>query len=240
MKLQRATIIQYAAPIACAAILASGCGGATGKRAAAATVATTSTSLASTTTIPRSTTTTAPTTVPPAPAPTSPPVHKSASGPSHRTTSANPAGASSGGNPAPPPPAGPAIGTVSGGAAWFVNAINGYRARHGLGPLAVASVLVNKANNWAVHMASGGCGSGGGVPYICHSNLTDGIYGHWSLLEENVGMASPSNNYGALEAGFEGSPQHSGNMLNGSINYVGVGVAVVGNYFYVAEEFMAA
>lgn len=239
MRLHRATIIQYATPIACAAILASGCGGTAGKRAGAAMLDTTTTSTSTTTTMPRTTTTTA-TTVPPAAPPTSPPVHKTAAGTSGRTNYVKAASGPSGGNPAPPPPSGPAIGTVGGGAAWFVNAINGYRARHGRGPLAVASVLVNKANNWAVHMAAGGCGSNGSVPYICHSNLTDGISGHWGLLEENVGMASPSNNYGALEAGFEGSPEHSANMLNGSINYVGVGVAVVGNYFYVAEEFMAA
>ena len=50
-----------------------------------------------------------------------------------------------------------------------------------------------------------GCGSSGGVPNICHSSLSSGIYEHWTLLEENVGMISPKTNgrfcHAALTAG---------------------------------------
>lgn len=121
----------------------------------------------------------------------------------------------------------------------LVAGINGYRAAHGLGPLSVNGVLVDKARNWAGHMAGGGCGTGGnGVPNICHSNLTDGITISWSRLEENVGMISPSSNVSGMEGAFEGSPGHSANMLNPDVHYVGVGVAYVGSYMYVAEEFM--
>ena len=101
------------------------------------------------------------------------------------------------------------------------------------------SVLVGKARNWAAHMASGGCGRGGnGLPNICHSNLPDGISVSWSLLEENVGMVGPHVAASVMERAFEASPQHAANMLNGSVRYVGVGVAYVNGYMYVAEEFM--
>ena len=123
----------------------------------------------------------------------------------------------------------------------MVAGINGFRSRHGLTPLAVNGVLVNKARNWASHMAQGGCGrSGGGVANICHSVLSDGITVQWFRLAENVGMVSPSGNTSGMEGAFEASPPHAENMLNSEVNYVGVGVAVVGNYMYVAEEFMKA
>jgi uncharacterized protein YkwD len=122
----------------------------------------------------------------------------------------------------------------------LVGGINNFRKSHGLPALAVHPTLVNKARDWAGHMATGGCGrGGGGVPNICHSNLSNGITVSWALLGENVGMVSPKTNVSAMEHGFESSPPHAENMLNGQIRYVGVGVAYVGNYMYVAEEFMA-
>jgi uncharacterized protein YkwD len=100
---------------------------------------------------------------------------------------------------------------------------------------------VSKARAWAEHMASGGCGyASNGLPSICHSSLSDGITAQWSLLEENVGMLSPKTNVDAMESAFEHSPPHAENMLNTKITYVGVGFAYVGNYMYVAEEFMAS
>ena len=89
-------------------------------------------------------------------------------------------------------------------------------------------------------MATGGCGTGGnGVPNICHSALSANITVSWSLLEENVGMVSTSMQVAGMEKAFENSPLHAANMLNATINYVGVGIAYVGSYMYVAEEFMA-
>ena len=122
----------------------------------------------------------------------------------------------------------------------FVAGINKFRSAHGLGPLSVHSNLVSKARDWAGHMASGGCGrGGGGVPNICHSNLANGITVKWARLGENVGMISPKTNVSGMESGFEKSPPHAENMLDGQIRYVGVGVAYVNNYMYVAQEFMA-
>ncbi len=89
-------------------------------------------------------------------------------------------------------------------------------------------------------MASGGCGRGdNGVANICHSTLSDGITVSYALLAENVGLVSPQTNTSGMEAGFENSPPHAENMLNSQIQYVGVGIAYVDNYMYVAEEFMA-
>jgi uncharacterized protein YkwD len=147
--------------------------------------------------------------------------------------------------PLPRPPVATPTQTVTSGppeggaAGQIVAGINAFRASHGLGALAVNSILVSKANSWAAHMASGGCGSSGGVPNICHSSLASGISVYWTLLEENVGMINPASNVAGMESAFEHSPEHAANMLNGKITYVGVGVAYVGNYMYVAEEFMA-
>ena len=121
----------------------------------------------------------------------------------------------------------------------IVAGINAFRASHGLPALAVHSNLVSKARAWAGHMANGGCGrGGGGVPNICHSSLADGIVVRWTLLAENVGMVAPVN-ASTMNSAFEQSPAHAANMLNGQMQYVGVGVAVVGNNMYCAEEFMA-
>lgn len=179
-------------------------------------------------------TTVAPTTVPP----TLPPVTRPRIIAPPRTVPPPPP-------PPPPPPSPLAPGAASaasqGGAEGaLVAGINNFRAAHGLPPLAVHSNLVSKARAWAAHMANGGCGTGGGgTPNICHSVLSNGIAVRWTRLAENVGMVSPMTNVSGMESGFEQSPPHAANMLNNQMQYVGVGAAYVGNYMYVAEEFMA-
>lgn len=220
-------------------VVLAACGTSARKTEAPRLAETTTTTVApmTTTTRPRATTTTvAPTTVPHAAPPTT-----------RFVTTRNytpPAPA-----PAPVPRAPVAAPTCSGGseggaAGQIVAGINAYRASHGLCPLGVNGNLVSKAQSWAQNMAAGGCGLGaGGVPNICHSSLTSGITVSWTLLEENVGMISPSTNVSGMESAFEHSPPHSENMLNGQIDDVGVGVAYVNvggsSYMYVAEEFMA-
>ena len=121
-----------------------------------------------------------------------------------------------------------------------VDAVNRYRGAHGLGALAVSANLSDKARSWSAWMAGGNCGrAANGTAAICHSSLTSGISVSWSLLEENVGAASPKTNVAGLVAGFEHSPAHAANMLNSRITAIGVGVAYSGNTIYVAEEFMA-
>lgn len=143
--------------------------------------------------------------------------------------------------PPPPSPPAPAAGAASSGAEGALVAdINSFRGAHGLSALAMHPDLVRKAENWARYMANGGCGRGGnGLPNICHSVLSAGITVQWTGLAENVGMVSPSTNVTGMHNAFVNSPAHAANMLNGSMKYVGVGIATVGNYMYAAEVFMA-
>ena len=119
--------------------------------------------------------------------------------------------------------------------------VNKYRAMHGLPALTVSTTLVAKARRWSRWMAAGGCGRDArNVAYICHSSLTLGINVPWSLLEENVGSAAPKTMVMAVQTGFENSPPHRANILNGKIHYIGVGVSSSGNTVYVTQEFMAS
>ena len=99
--------------------------------------------------------------------------------------------------------------------------------------------LEDKARLWSAWMSGGNCGWSGGVPTICHSDVRSGITARWSLLEENVGSATPKTDVAGIISGFAHSPEHLANMLNTRIKYVGVGVAYWGNTIYVAEEFLA-
>jgi uncharacterized protein YkwD len=138
------------------------------------------------------------------------------------------------------PPAPPAGVTASGAEGALVAHINSFRGAHGLSALAMHPELVRKAESWALYMANGGCGRGGnGLPNICHSVLSAGITVQWTGLAENVGMVSPSTNVTSMHNAFVNSPAHAANMLNGTMKYVGVGIATVGNYMYAAEVFMA-
>jgi len=142
--------------------------------------------------------------------------------------------------PVPAPAAPPAVATSSGAEGQLVAGINGFRASHGVAALTMHADLVRKAEGWARFMANGGCGFGdNGLPNICHSTLTDGITVQWTGLAENVGMVSPSTNVAGMHNAYVNSPAHAANMLNSKMTYVGVGVAVVGNYMYSAEVFMS-
>ncbi len=118
----------------------------------------------------------------------------------------------------------------------IIDAVNRFRGAHGLRGLPVNSNLEDKSHLWAAWMAGGNCGGAGS---ICHSNLRSGITVRWSLLEENVGAASPASNIAGVISGFERSPEHAANMLNSRITSIGVGIAYSGNTVYAAEEFMA-
>jgi uncharacterized protein YkwD len=141
--------------------------------------------------------------------------------------------------PAPKPPSS-AIPAADGAAEQKVlTAINSLRARNHRAALRTHPALTNKARYWARWMAAGNCSSVNGVAKICHSTLAGGIHVAWTLLAENVGMASPRNNVIGVIQGLENSPPHRANILNTQIDYMGVGVAYAGNAVYVAQEFMA-
>lgn len=120
-----------------------------------------------------------------------------------------------------------------------LSAINKLRAKNQRAPLQVHPALTNKARYWSRWMAAGNCGRTNGVAKICHSTLAGGIRVAWTMLAENVGMASPKNNVLGVIQGLEASPGHRANILNTKVTYVGVGVAYAGNSVYVTQEFMA-
>lgn len=106
-------------------------------------------------------------------------------------------------------------------------ALNHDRNVNGMGSLAYSEMLKNKAQGWANHLAA--------VGSLSHSNLTDGIYGCWRSLGENVGYG-PS--IGAVENAYMNSPGHRANILSWSFAYTGTGVAWRGSTVYTVQEFM--
>ena len=142
--------------------------------------------------------------------------------------------------PAPRPAATSAIPAASPNAEQqVVNAINQLRAQNGRPALRVHSALTNKARYWSRWMAAGNCGRSNGLAKICHSTLSGGIAVAWTMLAENVGMATPRNNVIGVIRGLEASPGHRANILNTTVDWVGVGVAYDGNAVYITQEFMA-
>ncbi len=114
-----------------------------------------------------------------------------------------------------------------GSQAAFVNGINGVRNSRGMGGLTPHPVLTAKAEAWAQHMADSGC--------LCHSNLPDGVTVGWRKLGENIGRGP---NVATIHSALVNSPLHYANMVDGSFQWVGVGVAYGGGQMYVAEVFM--
>ncbi len=122
----------------------------------------------------------------------------------------------------------------------LLNSVNALRASHHVRALALNGNLVQKARFWSLWMANGNCGRApNGSPAICHSSLAGGIKVRWTLLEENVGAASPRTNVAGVAHAFAHSAPHLANIVNPKVRYVGIGVAYHGNTVYVAEEFMA-
>lgn len=120
---------------------------------------------------------------------------------------------------------------ASGGAdqAVFVAQINSLRAGRGLPALAVNGGLIGAAQNWAAHLAT--------VHVLAHNpDLVYQVPSGWRIVEENVGMGA---NDGIIESSFAASPDHYGNMVNGGITEVGVGVVSAGGYLWVVEDFWA-
>ena len=104
--------------------------------------------------------------------------------------------------------------------------VNATRSSSGLSKLAIDDTLVAKAQAWAERMASAG--------KISHSQLTDGAGSNWSVLAENVGMASSITQMHSL---FMNSPSHRANIVNGSFDRIGTGVAESGGRLFVVQVF---
>ena len=104
--------------------------------------------------------------------------------------------------------------------------VNETRGNSGLAPLIIDDTLVNKAQAWAEHLASAGA--------ISHSKLSDGAGDNWSVLGENVGMAS---SVAQMHSMFMNSPAHRDNIVSGKYNRIGTGVAEVGGRLFVVQVF---
>jgi uncharacterized protein YkwD len=105
--------------------------------------------------------------------------------------------------------------------------INAARTQAGVPTVLPSPHAMDKAQAWANQLA--------GVGSLSHSSLTDGMPEGWRMLGENVGMG-PS-----IEAVFQGflqSPKHRANLLNGSFNWAGTGVAIAADgTVYVVQVF---
>jgi uncharacterized protein YkwD len=102
----------------------------------------------------------------------------------------------------------------------FVCRINGERRAWGLAPLQVTGGLRTVARNWSVQLRDG-------YKSLVHnpnlsSEITNSVSASWSGAGENVGWGYE---VGALHQAFMDSPSHRANILNGSYDYIGVGVA---------------
>ncbi len=64
--------------------------------------------------------------------------------------------------------------------------------------------------------------------------VTDGAGNNWSVLAENVGMASSISQMHSL---FMNSPSHRANIVNGSFDRIGTGVAESGGRLFVVQVF---
>jgi uncharacterized protein YkwD len=122
----------------------------------------------------------------------------------------------------------PALSAQSPAVAQALALVNNYRAANGLGPLVEAGDADAKAQQQANAMAAAGS--------IFHSDLAAGIQPGWHALGENVGSGA---NVDQVQASLQASAPHRANMLSGSYNQIGVGVAVGANGLtYVAQEFV--
>jgi uncharacterized protein YkwD len=104
--------------------------------------------------------------------------------------------------------------------------VNDTRTQIGLRALAIDDTLVDKAQAWAEHMAGAGT--------ISHSRLSDGAGSDWSVLGENVGMATST---AQMHSMFMNSPAHRDNIVSGKYNRIGTGVAEAGGKLYVVQVF---
>lgn len=113
------------------------------------------------------------------------------------------------------------------GEAWeSLSRVNDARAARGLPTLAIDDVLVDKAQNWAEHMARTGS--------VRHSVLSADVGGGWRALGENVGWARSVEEAHNL---FMNSSAHRGAILSGRYSKIGTGVAIVGGRYYVVQVF---
>ena len=131
------------------------------------------------------------------------------------------------------PPGGNGGGGGGGVTGDVVSAINQDRAAHGLAPLAWDVQLADYAQSWAGRIAAAGdlihtdLGSLMRLPYMAS----------WWTIRENLLYGSAGMSGADAENLWMSSGPHQANILDPSVNYVGVGVAYdgAGRLWLVAE-----
>lgn len=111
-------------------------------------------------------------------------------------------------------------------AAYFVNAINAQRVKHGRPKLEVSATMTAAAQRWAAQMARSN--------ELYHNPRLATSVSNWKYLGENVGVGYSDS---SLEAAFYASTPHRDNMLDRDFTQIGVAVVVVHGKMWVAEEY---
>jgi uncharacterized protein YkwD len=105
--------------------------------------------------------------------------------------------------------------------------LNTDRNHNGMRSLSPLSQSVSKAQAWADHLAA--------IGYLQHSSLASSYSVRWCALGENVGYGPYTS---TVEGAFMASPTHRGNILSGTWNHAGTGVARRGSTVFVVQEFI--
>jgi uncharacterized protein YkwD len=109
--------------------------------------------------------------------------------------------------------------------------VNGNRAGAGLQMLEPNLLLYIKASKWSSKMASEG--------KLSHSHLPVYNVYPWRDLGVNVGAFPGHWDMGSVNHTFMTSSHHRANIMNGSFQYFGIGVAWdAGGQMYMTQEFM--
>lgn len=111
-------------------------------------------------------------------------------------------------------------------AAYFVNAINAQRVKHGRPKLQVSATMTAAAQRWAAQMARSNT--------LYHNPRLASSVSNWKYLGENVGVGYSDS---SLEGAFYASAPHRANMLDRDFTQIGVAVVVVNGKMWVAEEY---
>jgi hypothetical protein len=114
----------------------------------------------------------------------------------------------------------------------FVCRINSERRVRGLPDLRVTGGLRTVARNWSVNLRDG-------YRSLVHnpnlaSQISSSVTPSWRRAGENIGWGYDVN---GLHSAFMSSPSHRANILNGTFDYIGVGVAT-GSQDWTTHDFL--
>ncbi len=122
--------------------------------------------------------------------------------------------------------------------------VDASRAEAGLAPLSRDPALAAFAQEWADHLAAGGCGASP----LCHRSSANllavgaAVDPAFTLIGENVGYSVVRGSAAAtmlpLHEAFMNSAPHRANLLRPGYNRIGIGVTVAGNLVYIAVNFL--